>query len=76
MKNNLKIVGSVILFILALLYEILVLTIIFKFSMFHNEKITGDVVRLLAGFIPFVAGVQLSILGANIIDIKGLFNKK
>lgn len=75
MKNNLKIVGSVILFILALLYEILVLTIIFKFSMFHNEKITGDVVRLLAGFIPFVAGVQLSILGANIIDIKGLFKK-
>lgn len=76
MKNNLKIVGSVILFILALLYEILVLTIIFKFSMFHNEKITGEVVRLLVGFIPFVAGVQLSILGANIIDLKGLFNKK
>ncbi|NBP60224.1 MAG: hypothetical protein EBU53_03835 [Proteobacteria bacterium] len=75
MKNNLKIVGSVILFILALLYEILVLTIIFKFSMVHDEKITGDVVRLLAGFIPFVAGVQLSILGANIIDIKGLFKK-
>lgn len=75
MKNNLKIVGSIILFILALLYEILVLTIIYKFSMLNNEKITGDVVRLLAGFIPFVAGVQLSILGANIIDIKGLFKK-
>lgn len=76
MKNNLKIVGSVIMFLLALLYEILVLIIIYKFSMLHDEKITGDVVRLLAGFIPFVAGVQLSILGANIIDIKGLFNKK
>lgn len=74
MKNNLKIVGSVILFILALLYEILVLTIIFKFSMLQQE-IMGDVVRLLAGFIPFVAGVQLTILGANIIDIKGLFKK-
>ncbi len=76
MKNNLKIVGSIILFILALLYEILVLTIIYKFSMVHDEKMGEEVVRLLAGFIPFVAGVQLSILGANIIDIKGLFNKK
>ena len=76
MKNNLKIVGSVIMFLLALLYEILVLTIIFKFSMLQNEKMGEEVVRLVAGFIPFVAGVQLSILGANIIDIKGLFNKK
>ena len=76
MKNNLKIVGSVIMFLLALLYEILVLIIIYKFSMVHDEKMGEEVVRLLAGFIPFVAGVQLSILGANIIDIKGLFNKK
>lgn len=75
MKNNLKIVGSVIMFLLALLYEILVLIIIYKFSMVHDEKMGEEVVRLLAGFIPFVAGVQLSILGANIIDIKGLFKK-
>lgn len=72
--NSLKIAGAVFLFGMGIYFELLLLTIITNYAIFDNGQ-KETVVRLLCGFLPFVAGVQLSIIGINPINIATLFRK-
>lgn len=69
MKKNLKFLGGLLLFIFGVIFEIIVLTIVYKYAILQDEKIKEEVVRLLAEFIPYVAGVQLAVIGISNITI-------
>lgn len=74
LPETLKLIGAFVMFTMGIYFELLLLTIITQYALFDVQD-KEKIVSLLASFVPFVAGVQLSIISISPINIATLFKK-